>query len=255
MNNKLKIYVWTSNQQMIALKTWSYLFNKVWPYETEVKILGYNLPDFELPENLEFVSLGTQRGIKYWSDDMYDYFSKIDEDYFHLTMEDAFPIKVDKQLLDLSIEFVKENIDTNLLRFNLTADLKRRQYDVIKDYGEFELIQRRPEAIYQYSLNPSIYNRKHFVDILQPGMSPWDFEMAGDNVNHAYQIYGFNKKYPLWFGHGYKRGNKLSDWYSANKGQLDDDGTSVSLNKSDIEFIENKGWMPEKTNTSEHFSK
>ena len=70
MNNNLKVYVWTSNQQMIALQAWSYLFNKFWPYETEVNILGYDIPKFSLPANFTFNSLGEQKGPKYWSDDM-----------------------------------------------------------------------------------------------------------------------------------------------------------------------------------------
>ena len=50
------VYVWTSDRQMVCLPAWAYLFNKFWPYEQNVKILGYKKPSFALPKNFDFVS-------------------------------------------------------------------------------------------------------------------------------------------------------------------------------------------------------
>ena len=59
------VYVWTSNQLMHCLPAWCYLFNKFWGKEQEVRILGYDKPTFDLPDNFQYISLGKQRGPKF----------------------------------------------------------------------------------------------------------------------------------------------------------------------------------------------
>ena len=73
MSEKIGLYVWTSDKQMVCLPAWAYLFNKFWDESLNVKVLGYKSIEFDLPKNFEYISLGEQRGPEYWSNDMYDY--------------------------------------------------------------------------------------------------------------------------------------------------------------------------------------
>ena len=58
----LGIYVWTSNRNIRCVQAWSYLFNKFWPYKASVRVLGYDLPEFDLPDNFEFISPSITKG-------------------------------------------------------------------------------------------------------------------------------------------------------------------------------------------------
>ena len=100
----LPVYIWTSNKLNCCLPATAYLFNKFWPIETSVKVLGYDIPEFELPSNFEFISLGEQRGPDYWSDDMIDFFSTCTDDYFYFPTEDMFILEpVDAEILEYAI--------------------------------------------------------------------------------------------------------------------------------------------------------
>ena len=70
LRGNLSVFIFTSNSSMHCVPAWAYLFNKFWPWNQDVKVLGYDQPTFILPENFEYISLGKQRGPKYWSDDI-----------------------------------------------------------------------------------------------------------------------------------------------------------------------------------------
>ena len=64
------IFIATSNLFLPMLRPFVHLFNKFWSSEQPVIFLGYSKPNFDLPKNFSFVSMGEQRGINYWSDDV-----------------------------------------------------------------------------------------------------------------------------------------------------------------------------------------
>ena len=105
----LGVYVWTSNQVMVTIQAWAYLFNQLWPVKSKVTVLGYDLPNFELPDNFEYASLGVQRGPEYWSNDMKGYFSSCDDEYFYLTTEDGYLITLDEDILEYAAQVVVDN--------------------------------------------------------------------------------------------------------------------------------------------------
>ena len=57
----MTIYISTSDKYVFLLKPFAYLFNKFWSKDQKVVILGYTKPDFKLPKNFEFVSMGISR--------------------------------------------------------------------------------------------------------------------------------------------------------------------------------------------------
>ena len=75
--NKLKIYCTTSDNYHHALKVFCYTFNKFWGNDWEVVVLGYKTPEFDLPTNFSFVSMGVQTGPDDWSNDLKKYFESI----------------------------------------------------------------------------------------------------------------------------------------------------------------------------------
>jgi|TARA_R100000008_G_scaffold15791_1_gene7733 hypothetical protein len=230
----------TANKTMGALQGFSYLFNKNWPVETQINILGYDLPDFDLPDNCNYISLGKQRGKDYWSSDMIDFFTNCSDDLFYLTFEDAFIISpVDRNLLEYAYEFCQIN-RKNLLRFNLTSDLQTRNYDVIETYDEFELIESNQGEIFRLSLNHSIWNREQFLYKLEPNQTPNFFESPNkmNSKNDGLGVYGFKGNYPLYCSETYRRGKKVPNPY------LEAIEKIKKLNDDDITIIEKNNWVP-----------
>jgi hypothetical protein len=91
----LEIYVTTSNDYVHVVKIFSYLFNKFWSPDKKVTVVGFEkYPDFDLPENFKFVSIGKQTIP--WDDfceEMRRLIGLVKEDYFILLEENEFIIR------------------------------------------------------------------------------------------------------------------------------------------------------------------
>ena len=173
MSEKIGLYVWTSDKQMVCLPAWAYLFNKFWDESLNVKVLGYKSIEFDLPQNFEYISLGEQRGSEYWSNDMYDYFKNCDDEFFYLTTEDGFIIKeVNKEIMRCSPTDLFYCNKDNLMRFNLTANAYHRKHHVIDTYQDLQIINWDINEEYRMSLNHSIWNREIFLSLLEPNETP-----------------------------------------------------------------------------------
>jgi len=242
--NKFGVYIWTSNQLMHCTPAWCYLFNKFWPWVQNVRILGYNLPEFELPDNFEYISLGEQRGPKYWSNDMKEYFTSCEHEVFYLTTEDGFIVDaVDKDIINLAIKLAALNPNDKFLRFNLTCDVQSRSHDVLKDFDKYSLIRSSQTAAYRQSLNHSIWRKDSFINKLIPNQTPWDFELDNQRGMHdGLDVYATKNKYAIHCGHGYKKGRKVAKWFECTHPHI----TGCNgLSEEDKQHIENNNWMPE----------
>ena len=242
--NKFGVYIWTSNKQMHCVPAWAYLFNKFWPFKQNVRVLGYDELNFELPSNFEYISLGEQRGPKFWSDDMKNYFMNCEHEAFYLVPEDALLVEhVDKEILTLAIKIALFNPDDKFLRFSLTADVQRRSHDTLKVYDNFDLVELSQHEVYRHSLQQSIWSKEKFLEKMIPNQSPWDFELDNDRSrNDGLKVYGTNRKYCIHSTNVYKKGKKLSNWYECGHKQYTD---HKGLDKDVIDHLEENGWVKE----------
>ena len=107
MVSDMNVYVFTSNNYLHVLKPFCFLFNKFWSDKQQVKIVGFEPPAWQMPDNFEFISLGKQRGIKYWSDDYIDFFNSINDEYFIHMVENEFLLRpVDFDIINSLVEFL-----------------------------------------------------------------------------------------------------------------------------------------------------
>lgn len=246
--NDLGIYVWTSDNSIQCLPAWAYLFNKFWPWQAKVRVLGYTEPNIELPDNFEFISLGKQRGPQYWSDDMLEYYSECEHEYFYSMWEDGFILDyVDDEILKLAMKIAFFNKDDKFFRFNLSLDTHRRPHTTLKTYDDYELILASQLSLYRQSTQHSIWSRDKFLSKLRKGQTPWDFELDNSSaMNDGLQVFATKGKYAIKMGHGYKRGKRIPFWFDENSGWSDiPPGTGASLSKEDIDLILENNWMPE----------
>ena len=193
------IIIATSNKFLPLLKPFCFLFNEFWSSHQEVTFVGYESPDFSMPQNFRFVSLGVQRGVKYWADDLRPFIQSLDCDYFAYTAEDMF----------LAREVNFESLSTLLTSCNnmvkkpgriaLGDSVANQIHEKYKDSDR--VIVQSPISNYRLSLQWSMWRKDYFLKYLKPNFSQWDYEVRNMSESRfdAATIAGFSSEYPLGF--------------------------------------------------------
>tara|TARA_R110002051_G_scaffold325622_1_gene429464 strand:- start:7726 stop:8415 length:690 start_codon:yes stop_codon:yes gene_type:complete len=199
----MTIYISTSDKYVSLLKPFAYLFNKFWSKDQKVVILGYTKPDFKLPKNFEFVSMGISRNDpKEWSTDLRKYFESINDEWFIYGTEDMFLVyPVNFKSLDKLKKYMKSGTG----RISITNDACRKKCSTLED----NVIELSQTADYRISCIYSIWNREYMLKYLLPERTPWEFEIQGsiETRNDGYKILGLNSDFPIHLSLAIRRGN------------------------------------------------
>lgn len=189
----IPIVVTTSNKYLYALKAFAHLFNKYWDKEQMVQVVCFDFPDFDLPHNFLYYSMGDQVNypVNKWSNAILEFLEMHPEmDHFVLMFEDYWlsrqvDVTAVKMLYDYARQF------ENVIKVDLCGD--RLYAGGMTDYnvcGRLDLIKSDPGSQYHMSLMAGIWSRELFMRYVQRDESPWDVELngtprlaaAGDNV-------------------------------------------------------------------------
>lgn len=177
------IYLTTSDRYLPALLPFAHQLNKYWQPPPPVIVGGFTPPDFELPPNWKFLTIGSQDQypIKKWTNAVKKMIQSLNDRLFILMLEDYWitgPVDVE------AIAAVEElcRIDDKLLRMDLTLDRAKSGEHNHRHYGNIgplELIQSNPSSPYHLSLMTAIWRKNLFLSVLQDDWSPWDVEIIG----------------------------------------------------------------------------
>lgn len=211
----MKIICTTSNNYVHCLKIFIFLFNRNWSSNQRVEIVGYKYPDFELPSNFTFYSMGEQGSDpSCFSGDLRKYFEKQD-DWFIWMMDDTFIKQVNffllKELICLSTikenygkydyeDLVKKQFTNNIGRIYLTSDGVRQLHthwgylnshasDKENGSNSYTIYANTQESNYRLSTQPSLWNKEFLLKYLTEGLSPWAFELQ-QPINDGWLILG-----------------------------------------------------------------
>lgn len=186
------IYCMTSDKYLPALLPYSYLLNKYWQPTPSVTVVGFSEPNFDLPDNFEFLSLGSYRDYPFerWSDALIKLLGTIQDESFVLMLEDYWITRhVDtravKILYDYSIQF------GYVLKVDLCGD-RLYAYGADLDYGVvsyLDLVKSMPGSPYHMSLMTGIWRKDNLMRCLVPNESPHDIEIIGTpRVSHMQDL-------------------------------------------------------------------
>lgn len=178
----IPILVITSDKYLKALQPFSFLFNKYWSADQHVEVIGFKKPDFDMPDNFSFYSMGNMAHypITKWSNAILDYLALHQEiRHFILMLEDYWVTRcVDteavKMLYDYCVQF------NNVLKMDLCAD--RLYAEGMIDYnvcGRLDLVKSSYASQYHMSLMAGIWNRELFMRFVIPNEDPWQVELEG----------------------------------------------------------------------------
>ena len=193
---KMKVIVSTSDKYEDVLKVYCFLFNKFWSKNQEVEVVGYKKPSFELPPNFTFYSMGEDRGTKFWSDDLKEYFEQLDEKFFIYTMEDNF---LTSQTDIEAITKIETILHNKVGRVDLTDVFTTMSEGVIQPHSLYKEVDglkiyvRGQNAKWRASFPLSIWSKEYLLRVLEkPNMTPWDVENYGNVISRGdgYDILG-----------------------------------------------------------------
>lgn len=188
-----------------------YFFKKYWP-SVDVTILGYKTPDYK-SDFVKFESLGIDTGVSEVCQQLYDFFSIKDDEYFMLGMPDQPLVGyVDTELVEFLQNLVILNDDVG--RCSLTLCNSTRPHNVISSEDGVTVIENIEGAEYKLSAVYSIWNKKYFLKYLKESTDLWDWEVnaSAKSVNDGWRIVG-SVPSPIDYTHLFKRNELRSDWY------------------------------------------
>ena len=188
----MRVLVTTCDHYHHVLKIFIYQFQKYWGRDQEVLILGFTPPNYDLPENFSFLSLG--RGEEYppqrWTDALIKALSQVEDEVFVLMLEDYIltrPVNLAALLIlhDYMMQF-KDVIKIDLGEDRLYAGGSDLTYNNV---GFIDLIKSMPGSPYHMSLWPGMWNRMNMMMILEPGESAQDLEIRGTTrLSHMQEL-------------------------------------------------------------------
>lgn len=200
MISNLPIVVTTSDRYHHLIPIFCYLFNKNWG-EYPIELVGYKKPDFKLPDNFTFHSMGSQTEVNQFSIDLKRYFSKRSE-WFIWLFEDCFIKEVDHELLNKSMQLIKRG---KVGRVNLTRCGLSQDYEDTKPLGDLQVYENTQSSNYRLSTQPSIWNREFVIKYMRPYLTPWMFETQSA-VDDGYRILGLHNA-PVSHNEGVRKDN------------------------------------------------
>lgn len=177
----MRIFVLTSDNYIKAVRPFAYLFNKFWDDEQEVIVAGFKAPEFDLPSNFLFHSLGDMADypLQKWSDALIKLLNEFTDDVFALFFEDYWlPRPVNVQAVHMLYDYMLQF--RNVLKMDLYSD--RLYAGGMTDYnycGYLDLVRSDPASQYHMSLMAGLWNRELMLRFLIPGENPWQVELEG----------------------------------------------------------------------------
>lgn len=199
-------YIRTCDKSAWILQTTSYLLNKYWGYHQRFVILGFAQPGFDLPDNFEFVSMGTDPGnANNWSSPMHQYFKSIDDDYVILSQDDFLPLdQKDDQVFFYLLGHLKKDTTIGRLNLGFGPSLRTERYNVIETFEGWELYQLNQTAPYRVTTQTSVWRKDYLLKFLEGQINPWQFELQGSQkaINDGTRILGTRGRFAFrWSGH------------------------------------------------------
>ena len=179
--SEYRVFLTTSDKYLPALKPMAWMMHKYWIPQPEVVVMGFAEPDFDLPPNWSFHSVGKQEDYPFdkWSNAFMKFMDEVPDEVFLLMLEDMWPIrKVDTEALDILWRY--------MLQFEYVAKMDlcgdRLYAGGMTSYGyvnRLDLVKSLPASEYHLSLMPGFWRKKHLLKGMVLNESPHNTEIWG----------------------------------------------------------------------------
>jgi len=209
----MKLYILSFDRLINeTMESTDYFFSKYWS-SVDVTVLGYKEPSY-VSDFIKFESLGEDIGADVVCQQLYDFFSKREDEHFMLGQPDQpLVTEVDTTLVDFLQNLVILNNDVG--RCSLTLCNSTRPHNIIDVVEDaVAVIENIEGAEYKLSAVYSIWNKQYFLKYLEESTDLWDWEVnaSSKSINDGWRIVG-SVPSPIDYTHLFKRNELRSDWY------------------------------------------
>lgn len=187
---RVPVIVTTSDIYIDALRPFAYLANKYWSEKQQFYVAGFTPPQFDLPPNFHFKSIGKFEDypIDKWSDGIIDFVEDFNFELFILMLEDYWLLRdVDEIAVHHAIRYMHKY--SNIIKFDLCADRlyaggSKLDFD---HFGHLDIVLSDRMSAYHMSLMTGVWRRSFLLQVLKPGWNPWDVEIAGTTALQGFE--------------------------------------------------------------------
>lgn len=221
----IPIIVYTNDNHLWLLRGFSYLWNK-YSDNHRVTVAGFNQPDFALPKNFRFYSLGEQLPAERWSNGLIKLINDFDCKHFILLLEDFWLFDhVDCRIFNILPRVMTD--DT--LRIDLSGNrASYKQAQAIGSINSYKLVETKAGTPYQMSFQAALWDSKNLLSVLRENENPWKAEVEGSGRVGDLRVFGTRpaiiKYQPVWR-------TKQRRW------QLE------KMKTDDLEYMRKAGWL------------
>lgn len=188
---QMRHVVFGTHEYQWALRPFAYLFGKYWGPQ-RVLYVGDRLAG-QLPDNVEFMRVPCYtEGIWPWkewfSNGVKETLKVLEDDIVAVFLPDHWVCKpVRHDVVDAMAGYMRE--EGNVVRGNLTGDTSLQGHsEVVATRGDVEIIicadRRHCGKEAGTALSPALWNRKLFMEILEPHWGLWATEQLGTEKMH-----------------------------------------------------------------------
>ncbi len=178
----MRIIVATCDRYDHLMPGFARQFNKYWNPNQAVDVLGFREPPRELPGNFVFHAMEPVE-TRSWTDNLRTWFSRQADDHFVFLLDDYWLVKpVDMEL----VSRMEREVDRGAVKGDLSRNTLN--FDHVKRADG--LIEATPGAQYRTSTQPCIWKRGFMLNLLVPGLNPWQFELQDNPATRVGRIVG-----------------------------------------------------------------
>lgn len=183
-----RVLVLTCDPYLECLKPFAWLFNKYWSSEQPVLVGGFTPPDFQLPDNFEFISIGAnwEYPAARYSTGLIKFLRRIQDDVFVFMLEDQWLNgKVEPSEIQTCIDVARST--NNLLRIDMIDDrryMNEYTFGKVEPYRTVNGIEfiKSHWCPYEFAIYGTLFNRAKMLKYVQPELDPWTLETHTTNV-------------------------------------------------------------------------
>jgi hypothetical protein len=226
----IRVILPVADKYQWALRPFYYLFNTYWSKLQPVLTVGFQTPQFPLPDNFKFYSLGPHDpGPQYWSDELIETLNHIQDEHIVIMLEDYWLCRTaDFRGIDTLHEYCR--LHPEIIRMDLTTDrLYAGGMQDTDKYGCYDLVETKEGTPYQMSLQAAIWSRRHLLSVLKPGLNPWEVELQTE-IREPLRVLG-TRQNPIRYANVF------------NSGKPDQLLNLEEIPEEHLNFMRGEGWI------------